>query len=172
MPTIMPATNVPLATTGKTHLGGGGSTVRSNASAVMVRTLSASRSALHVAKNSRASARHFGRSTREQPTASRLALAALPCAEMYERSFMHRDHVTHIVCTSTDFVVTASRDGQVKFWKKMQKGVEFVKHYKAHLKAINALVVSHDGQRACTTSQPSPTLRITPARYTVRRWCT
>lgn len=63
--------------------------------------------------------------------AARAALADLPCAEMYEKSFMHRDHVTHIVCTSSDFVITGSRDGQVKFWKKMQVGIEFVKHFRA-----------------------------------------
>eukprot|EP00966_Prymnesium_polylepis_P007160 165289-Prymnesium_polylepis.1 len=55
--------------------------------------------------------------------AMRAALQALPSAEMYERSYMHRDHVTHVLTTSTDFIVTASRDGQIKFWKKMQRGI-------------------------------------------------
>ena len=30
-------------------------------------------------------------------------------------------------------MVTASSDGHVKFWKKQEQGVEFVKHYRAHL---------------------------------------
>ena len=56
-----------------------------------------------------------------------LHLKALPSAEMYESSFMHRDHVTHVVvCPGTDFIVTASRDGHVKFWKKLLRGIEFV----------------------------------------------
>jgi peptidylprolyl isomerase domain and WD repeat-containing protein 1 len=79
---------------------------------------------------------------------------ALPCAVQYERSYMHRDLVTHSVFTpgGTDFLVTASADGHVKFWKKMPEGVEFVKHYHAHLGAVHDLQCSADGQRLCTTS--------------------
>ena len=29
--------------------------------------------------------------------------------------------------------MTASSDGHVKFWKKKEQGVEFVKHFRAHL---------------------------------------
>ncbi|CAM9291988.1 unnamed protein product, partial [Choristocarpus tenellus] len=81
-------------------------------------------------------------------------LDALPSSEMYEQSFMHRDVVTHAVMTpcGTDFLVTASVDGHVKFWKKMPERVEFVKHYHSHLEPINDLVASPDGQRLCTTS--------------------
>lgn len=46
---------------------------------------------------------------------------------------MHRDVITHVVVTKTDFVVTASIDGHVKFWKKMEEGIEFVKHFRSHL---------------------------------------
>ena len=35
--------------------------------------------------------------------------------------------------TRTDFIVTGSQDGHVKFWKKQVEGVEFVKHFRAHL---------------------------------------
>ena len=35
-----------------------------------------------------------------------LYLNALPSAEMYEKSYMHREQITHIVVTATDFVVT------------------------------------------------------------------
>lgn len=72
-------------------------------------------------------------------------LEALPSAPMYERSYMHRDVVTHAVMTpcGTDFLVTASSDGHVKFWKKMPEGVEFVKHYHSHLEPIHDLAVSH-----------------------------
>lgn len=47
---------------------------------------------------------------------------------------MHRDVITHIVVTKTDFVITASVDGHVKFWKKMEEGIEFVKHFRSHLR--------------------------------------
>ncbi|KAG6586951.1 Peptidylprolyl isomerase domain and WD repeat-containing protein 1 [Phytophthora cinnamomi] len=77
----------------------------------------------------------------------------LPSAAMYERSFMHRAAVSHVlVAPETQFVVTASVDGHVKFWKKMARGIEFVKHYKAHLKEVTGLAVSADGLRLCSAS--------------------
>ncbi|KAL4094382.1 hypothetical protein PRIC1_010043 [Phytophthora ramorum] len=77
----------------------------------------------------------------------------LPGAAMYERSFMHRAVVSHVlVAPETQFVITASVDGHIKFWKKMAKGIEFVKHYKAHLKEVHGLAVSADGLRLCSTS--------------------
>ncbi|OWZ21210.1 Peptidylprolyl isomerase domain and WD repeat-containing protein 1 [Phytophthora megakarya] len=80
-------------------------------------------------------------------------LQNLPSAAMYERSFMHRAAVSHVlVAPETQFVVTASVDGHVKFWKKMAKGIEFVKHYKAHLQEVRGLAVSADGLRLCSTS--------------------
>lgn len=80
-------------------------------------------------------------------------LRNLPSAAMYERSFMHRAAVSHVlVAPETQFVITASVDGHVKFWKKMAKGIEFVKHYKAHLKEVHGLAVSADGLRLCSTS--------------------
>ena len=84
--------------------------------------------------------------------ATRAALAALPSAEMYETSYMHRDHVTQLITTSTDFIVTASRDGQIKFWKKMQKGIEFIKLFRAHLAPITCVAASHDGTMLATTA--------------------
>ena len=34
----------------------------------------------------------------------------------------------------TDFIITASADGHVKFWKKNEgEGIEFVKHFRGHL---------------------------------------
>lgn len=29
--------------------------------------------------------------------------------------------------------MTGSVDGHVKFWKKMEEGIEFVKHFRSHL---------------------------------------
>ena len=83
---------------------------------------------------------------------ARAALADLPCAEMYEKSFMHRDHVTQIVVTSSDFVITCSRDGQLKFWKKMQQGIEFVKHFRAHMAPIACACATADGSLLATTA--------------------
>ena len=78
-------------------------------------------------------------------------LDALPSASMYERSFMHRDTVTHVAFATThDFFVTASIDGHLKFWKKRHRGVEFVKHFRAHASEILGLSVSADGGMCAT----------------------
>ena len=64
-------------------------------------------------------------------------LEALPSAGMYERSFMHRDTVTHAaVAARAEFFFTASTDGHLKFWKKGGEGIEFVKSFRAHLGPI------------------------------------
>lgn len=63
----------------------------------------------------------------------KLYLDALPSAESYERSYMHRDIITNCLVTPTDFIITASCDGHIKFWKKMEIGIEFVKHFRSHL---------------------------------------
>ena len=38
---------------------------------------------------------------------------------------------------ATDFLITGSVDGHLKFWKKKPEGVEFVKHFRAHKGAID-----------------------------------
>lgn len=83
----------------------------------------------------------------------KLYLDNLPSTECYEKSFMHRDTITHLVVTNkTDFIVTVSSDGHVKFWKKMEHGIEFVKHFRSHLAPINALAANSAGTYLCTAS--------------------
>lgn len=66
---------------------------------------------------------------------------------------MHRDTVTHAsVALGTDFFLTASADGIVKFWKKKERGIEFAKQYRAHLGPVTALAVSADGSLAASAS--------------------
>lgn len=92
-----------------------------------------------------------------------LYASLLPSSDYYERSYMHRDVVTHVLVTATDFLITGSQDGHIKFWKiitpdylKQQQTaatyqsakpaddkdphatsvpgpIEFVKHFRAHL---------------------------------------
>lgn len=52
--------------------------------------------------------------------------------------------------TKTNFLITASVDGHVKFWKKNESGIEFVKHYRAHLGDIAYADCSADGLRYAT----------------------
>ena len=75
----------------------------------------------------------------------KIYLQSLPCAETYEKSYMHRDIITHITTTITDFVITASVDGHVKFWKKKDEDIEFVKHFRSHLGKIEDVTASVDG---------------------------
>nr|CAD7198218.1 unnamed protein product [Timema douglasi] len=111
-----------------------------------------------------------------------LYLANLPCAESYERSYMHRDVITHIVVTKdrlllfsplcapeftpllenvlgnkllyvkTDFIITGSCDGHIKFWKKMEELIEFVKHFRSHLGPILDLSANSNGSLLCSIS--------------------
>ena len=52
----------------------------------------------------------------------------------------------------SDFLITASYDGHVKFWKKQEEGIEFVKHFRAHLERVVDMATSSDGLLMCTIS--------------------
>ena len=83
-------------------------------------------------------------------------LQNLPSGLMYEKSYMHRDCVSHVLQCSTsesDFFVSASRDGHVKFWKKRAKGVEFAKHFRAHVGVIVGMDCSKCGTRVVTLGE-------------------
>jgi peptidylprolyl isomerase domain and WD repeat-containing protein 1 len=43
-------------------------------------------------------------------------------------------------------LITTSIDGHVKLWKKQEKGIEFVKHFRAHLAPVVFVSASNDGQ--------------------------
>ena len=87
-------------------------------------------------------------------------LQALPLTNMYEKSYMHRDTVTHVaVAEATDFLITASVDGHIKFWKKGPKEVEFAKQFKAHVGPITGLSVSGDGS-FCASISSDKTVKV------------
>lgn len=65
---------------------------------------------------------------------------------------MHRDIITNIVVTKTDFLITGSIDGHVKFWKKIEEGIEFVKHFRSHLGAVVSLSANSNGTYLCSAS--------------------
>jgi len=76
----------------------------------------------------------------------------LPCAEYYEKSYMHRDAVSHVIVTKTEFIVTGSCDGHIKFWKKQEEGVEFVKHFHAHMGNVQHMSANTSGSRLVSIS--------------------
>lgn len=83
----------------------------------------------------------------------KIYLENLPSAETYEQSYMHRDVITHLAVAKTGFIITASHDGHVKFWRKLEEeGIEFVKHFRSHLGNIQDLAVSVNGEYCCTVS--------------------
>eukprot|EP00916_Digyalum_oweni_P004732 GHVL01008377.1.p1 GENE.GHVL01008377.1~~GHVL01008377.1.p1 ORF type:complete len:702 (+),score=144.42 GHVL01008377.1:54-2159(+) len=70
----------------------------------------------------------------------------LPNQEMYEKSYMHRDTVTHVISnSSTEYIITGSKDGHIKFWKKSFQGIDFVKHFRAHFAELTTMTLSWDG---------------------------
>jgi peptidylprolyl isomerase domain and WD repeat-containing protein 1 len=72
---------------------------------------------------------------------------ALPHAARYSRSLMHKEPLAFVTATpATEFFITSSVDGVVKFWKKVAQGIEFVKEYRAHQGEIRCVSVSTDGR--------------------------
>jgi peptidylprolyl isomerase domain and WD repeat-containing protein 1 len=93
------------------------------------------------------------RKKRRQLEFEQLFLGNLPSCEMYEKSYMHRDVVTDVLVTSNDFVITASCDGQVKFWKKAPASIDFVKHFRSHVGLIRGMAASVDGAFLATVAE-------------------
>ncbi|KAI9728954.1 MAG: hypothetical protein M1828_000039 [Chrysothrix sp. TS-e1954] len=77
-----------------------------------------------------------------------LYVAALPCSTRYAKSLMHKDQLAFVtVVPQSDFLITASVDGQVSFWKVGgAEQVEFVKEFKAHAGEIKDVACSWDGR--------------------------
>lgn len=44
-------------------------------------------------------------------------LDAQPSSDAYERSYMHKEPISFVYMTKTEFLITASSDGHLKFWK-------------------------------------------------------
>ncbi len=104
----------------------------------------------------------------------RLYLDHLPDSDRYYKSFMHRESLNFVTVTKwvlhapltslyqtdadglftrTSFVISTSVDGHLKFWKKQESGIEFVKHFKTSLKAIVGVSSSDDGKLFATISE-------------------
>ena len=85
----------------------------------------------------------------------------LPMTNNYFISYLQSDIIDNIYCTNkTDFIFTTSYDGAIQFWKKIPKGIEFVKKFKAHLNKITGLSINKEGSLLCTCSQKDLFLKI------------
>lgn len=81
-------------------------------------------------------------------------LKKLPSASQYEFSYLHRDTMTKLACTKrNDFILTASRDGFLKFWKKVPFNVEFAKQYRVFENRITNIATTVDGELAAVSSE-------------------
>lgn len=91
----------------------------------------------------------------------KIYLNNLPQSDAYERSYMHRDSISFVVVADkTHFIITASVDGHVKFWKKKPIGIEFVKHFRAHLEPIVDLSINNPLGTLLATVSSDKSLKI------------
>ena len=90
----------------------------------------------------------------------KLYVSALPASPRYSKSLMHKDQLSFVTMTPfTDFLITSSIDGVVKFWKKVAVGIESVKEFRAHIGEIKSVSVSQDG-RSFATAGADKTIKI------------
>ena len=90
----------------------------------------------------------------------KLYISALPTSPRYSKSLMHKDQLSFVTMTPfTDFLITSSVDGVVKFWKKVAVGIESVKEFRAHVGEIKGVSVSQDG-RSFATAGADKTIKI------------
>ena len=82
-----------------------------------------------------------------------LSLNYLPLTNNYSISYLQSDIIDNIYCTNkTDFIFTTSYDGVIQFWKKIPKGIEFVKKFNAHQNRISGASINKEGNLICTCS--------------------
>lgn len=64
---------------------------------------------------------------------------------------MHKETVNNVISsTLTDYIITASVDGHIKFWKKIFHLLEFAKNFKAHSGLITGLALSKNHDLLCS----------------------
>ncbi|KAI9640777.1 Peptidyl-prolyl cis-trans isomerase cyp15 [Ciborinia camelliae] len=90
----------------------------------------------------------------------KLYVSALPTSARYSKSLMHKEQISFVTMTPlTDFLITSSIDGVVKFWKKGADGIEFVKEFRTHVGEIKSVSISADG-RSFATAGADKTIKI------------
>ena len=90
-----------------------------------------------------------------------LSLIYLPMTNSYSKSYLQSDIIDNIYCTNkTDFIFTTSYDGVIQFWKKLPKGIEFVKKFNAHQNRISGTSINKDGNLICTCSHKDLFIKI------------
>ncbi|OAF68503.1 hypothetical protein A3Q56_03627 [Intoshia linei] len=84
----------------------------------------------------------------------------LPNKNEYEQSYMHLDKVVSVIVTKTNFIISGSRNGHIKFWKKQEaEGIEFVKQFRAHSGKLLYMCADKNGDYFASISDDK-TLKI------------
>ena len=97
----------------------------------------------------------------QEPVNEDTCLNYLPMTNNYSLSYLQSDVIDNIFCTNkTDFIFTTSYDGVIQFWKKISKGIEFVKKFKAHLNRITGTSINKNGNLLCSCSQKDLFIKI------------
>ena len=74
---------------------------------------------------------------------------------------MHKDFVTQILSSVlNDLVITVSLDGQVKFWKKAFRLIDFVRQLKAHKGFIEGATLNKTENHLVTASSSDQTVKV------------
>ncbi|KAI0979187.1 hypothetical protein GJ496_006522 [Pomphorhynchus laevis] len=87
--------------------------------------------------------------------------------EYYVKSYMHRDICSHVLVShANNFLITASNDGHIKFWKILDYNqtssgeLEFVKDYRAHINPITCMKLNKDGKLLASLSKEDRSIKI------------
>ncbi|CAF1252664.1 unnamed protein product [Rotaria sordida] len=78
----------------------------------------------------------------------------LPSSQYYERSYMHRDIVTHVIVTKTDFLISGSQDGHIKFWKILTS--DYLKQQQTVATSSHSSKANDDQQEEINSLVPLP----------------
>ncbi|OMH79034.1 Peptidyl-prolyl cis-trans isomerase cyp15 [Zancudomyces culisetae] len=73
---------------------------------------------------------------------------------------MHRDVIRQVIVTKKGKIITSSKDGHIKFWKKTADDIEFVKDYRAHIGEVHRMRENIDGGYLASISQDDKTVKI------------
>jgi peptidylprolyl isomerase domain and WD repeat-containing protein 1 len=64
---------------------------------------------------------------------------------------MHKETVNNVISSPlTDYIITVSVDGHIKFWKKIFNLIEFTKNFKAHSGLITGTALSKNHDLLCS----------------------
>ena len=64
---------------------------------------------------------------------------------------MHKETINNVLASpKTDFIITFSVDGHIKFWKKVFHLIEFAKNFKAHSGLITGACLSKSHDLLCS----------------------